>query len=84
MARRGIKGRRVWIAHRDHIYQKLVSSGLSHERVTVIYGILASVLTISVLLSVKFGEYLGFAVLPAVLILTAILFFICFRRKVFD
>jgi UDP-N-acetylmuramyl pentapeptide phosphotransferase/UDP-N-acetylglucosamine-1-phosphate transferase len=39
---------KIWRAHRTHIYQKLVISGFSHQRVTIIYAILS--LTILILL----------------------------------
>lgn len=35
--RRLCRGERVWAAHRSHLYQRLVISGLSHGRVSVIY-----------------------------------------------
>lgn len=81
LVRRGISGRKVWNAHREHLYQKLVSSGLSHRRVTLIYGILASILNFSFLLSIRFSENVGLAVVSAVFILTFILLFICFSRR---
>lgn len=33
MIRRVLKGEKIWIAHRSHLYQRLVISGLSHSRV---------------------------------------------------
>jgi UDP-N-acetylmuramyl pentapeptide phosphotransferase/UDP-N-acetylglucosamine-1-phosphate transferase len=43
--RRLLNGEKVWQAHREHIYQKLVISGYTHKFVTVLYGT-TSVLTI--------------------------------------
>lgn len=39
--RRIIRGEEFWKAHRSHIYQRLVISGLSHAQVTTIYGFLS-------------------------------------------
>jgi UDP-N-acetylmuramyl pentapeptide phosphotransferase/UDP-N-acetylglucosamine-1-phosphate transferase len=43
--RRLLKGKKVWQAHREHIYQNLVISGYTHRFVSVLYGA-TSVLTI--------------------------------------
>lgn len=37
---------KVWHAHREHIYQKLVISGFSHKRVSGIYAILSIIILI--------------------------------------
>ncbi|MEP7212212.1 MAG: glycosyltransferase family 4 protein [Acidobacteriota bacterium] len=39
-----VTGQRVWTPHREHLYQRLVRSGSSHSRVSVLYGILTTVL----------------------------------------
>lgn len=36
--RRLIRREKVWKAHRDHLYQKLVISGQTHRSVTILYG----------------------------------------------
>lgn len=33
MIRRVLKGEKIWVAHRSHLYQRLVISGMSHSRV---------------------------------------------------
>jgi UDP-N-acetylmuramyl pentapeptide phosphotransferase/UDP-N-acetylglucosamine-1-phosphate transferase len=81
IARRALRGEKIWIAHREHLFQRLVMSGLSHQRVTVIYGVLASILTISVLTSVKFRDDIGLTMFPVVLILTALLLLLCYNRR---
>jgi UDP-N-acetylmuramyl pentapeptide phosphotransferase/UDP-N-acetylglucosamine-1-phosphate transferase len=35
LARRALRGRRPWQAHREHFYQRLVQSGWSHRRTTL-------------------------------------------------
>ncbi len=47
--RRLLKGEKVWQAHREHIYQKLVIFGYTHGFVSVLYGS-TSVLTIGFLI----------------------------------
>ena len=80
--RRLIRGENIFLAHREHLFQRLVSSGLSHRLVTVVYGILATLLSVSVLISVRFRDDIGLAMFPVVFILSSILLLICFRRKV--
>lgn len=41
--RRLLRGERVWQAHRTHLYQRMVISGMRHSSVTLIYGIFAAV-----------------------------------------
>ncbi|MBL8181222.1 MAG: glycosyltransferase family 4 protein [Blastocatellia bacterium] len=41
LVRRTLRGEKVWSAHREHLYQRLVIGGWSHARVTTIYGVLA-------------------------------------------
>ena len=79
--RRAIRGEKIWTAHREHLFQKLVSSGLSHRRVTVVYGILASILSISVLLSVQFRDDIGLAMFPVVVVLTTILLLLVYKIR---
>lgn len=82
IVRRAIRGERIWIAHREHLFQRLVSSGYSHRNVTVLYGVLASILCISVLVSVQFRDDIGLAMFPVVFILTSVILFLCFKEKV--
>ncbi len=45
-ANRILRRERVWEAHREHIYQRLVIAGFSHRAVTILYGSI-SILTIT-------------------------------------
>jgi len=38
LVRRILHGERVWQAHRSHLYQRLVQTGWSHARVSLLYG----------------------------------------------
>lgn len=81
IGRRALRREKVWLGHREHLFQRLVKSGYSHSRVTLIYGILASMLSVSVLASVKFRDEIGLAMFPVVFFLTAFLVFLCYRRR---
>ncbi len=80
--RRLARGEKIWIAHREHLFQRLVSAGFSHRSVTILYGVLASLLSISVLLSVQFREDIGLAMFPVVIVLTSVIIALCIKRKV--
>jgi UDP-N-acetylmuramyl pentapeptide phosphotransferase/UDP-N-acetylglucosamine-1-phosphate transferase len=82
LLRRAFRGERVWQAHREHLFQRLVASGLSHRRVTLFYGALALVLCTIILLSVEFREDIEVAILPVVIILTAVLLVVLSKRGV--
>lgn len=38
MAKRALRGERIWTAHREHLYQRLVQRGRSHRDVTLLYA----------------------------------------------
>jgi Fuc2NAc and GlcNAc transferase len=80
--RRAVRGEKIWEAHREHLFQRLMLSGLSHRRVTIFYGILASVLSTIILLSVEFREDIEIAILPVVIILTGALLVFLAKRGV--
>jgi Fuc2NAc and GlcNAc transferase len=82
LVRRAFRGKKIWIAHREHLFQRLVSSGMTHRQVTAIYGFLATLLSISVLISVRYREDIGLAMFPVVLALTAILLAVVYTRRV--
>ena len=52
LIKRLIGRRRVWEAHREHIYQKLTIEGWSHAPVALLYNAAGAVLIVMVLLSV--------------------------------
>ena len=73
------RGEKVWEPHRRHIYQKLVIDGLSHARVTILYGTASLILVAAALLSSGTPS----AFLPAVLALVAVetMFLLLIRLK---
>jgi UDP-N-acetylmuramyl pentapeptide phosphotransferase/UDP-N-acetylglucosamine-1-phosphate transferase len=73
--------RRVWEAHRDHIYQKLIIEGKAHSTVTLIYAFVSAVLCTLVLLGLFFsGIYPWLAFLSFVL-LTLFVTYLGVRKK---
>lgn len=47
---RTVYRKRVWEAHREHIYQKLVIKGYSHRAVSLIYGGLSVVIVLGIII----------------------------------
>ncbi len=82
IVRRAIRGEKIWLPHREHLFQRLVSTGLSHRFVTIIYAVLASILSLMILISVKYRDDIGLALLPVVFMLTAALLIFCIKKKV--
>ena len=80
--RRLARGENVLAPHREHLFQRLVFSGLSHRTVTLLYGALSVLLSASVLLSVSYRAEIGLPMFPVVFILTAVLIVICQYRGV--
>ena len=82
LLRRAFRGEKVWQAHREHLFQRLVDSGLSHRQVTIFYGVLALILCTIILLSIEFRDDIEIAILPVVMILTSILLIVLAKRGV--
>ncbi len=82
LARRLHKKEKVWLAHRKHLYQRLVISGWSHGSVSLLYAALAAALTASFVAANLFGGIASgfllfmYALAPAVIVLLA------FRKNV--
>ncbi len=80
LLKRLLNGEKVWEAHRQHIYQKLVISGLSHQRVSLLYGLFAFFIAIPSAFVVSGSLSLEFYVFPIVAMMTISLLFVYFRR----
>ena len=78
--RRAVKGEKVWLAHRGHLYQRMVIAGIGHGGVTLFYTAF-SVLT-SVLFFIAFW-FRGSAVLLLLFsyLTSAFLVIVASRRK---
>jgi UDP-N-acetylmuramyl pentapeptide phosphotransferase/UDP-N-acetylglucosamine-1-phosphate transferase len=71
LGRRLVRGERVWQAHRDHYYQRLVRMGWSHRRTALAeYALMIGLGTVAAALvgANAHGQALGLAVVTCVLI----------------
>ena len=79
--RRLASKQRVWEAHREHIYQKLIIEGAKHSTVTLLYGLLSAILSCFVLLAINLsGIYPALAFL-SLLVLTFLVTYFGIRKK---
>ena len=79
--RRVFAGKRVWEAHREHIYQKLVIEGRTHGAVALFYGASAAFLAMSVVLALEFSGIFPFLSLLSLTVLTFLLAYVGIRKK---
>lgn len=80
LARRLLSGARVWEAHRDHYYQRLVQMGLGHRGTAFAEYALMVTCGFVALWAVSIGEHLRLALLTASGILYAGLILVIERR----
>ncbi len=70
--RRLIRGRRIWEAHREHFYQRVVAAGWSHARTTAVIAS-HNLLLVGLALVPQFGVVAGGAALAVGMILVVAL-----------
>ncbi|MGI8408701.1 MAG: glycosyltransferase family 4 protein [Pyrinomonadaceae bacterium] len=78
------RGRKVWTAHREHLYQRLVISGISHSTVSVLYGTLTLIVITAALSGFIFRGNVELFTLILTPLLSLLLIFLGFRRKNVD
>jgi UDP-N-acetylmuramyl pentapeptide phosphotransferase/UDP-N-acetylglucosamine-1-phosphate transferase len=71
--KRLFRGEKVWQAHREHIYQKLVISGLSHSAVSGSYGLASAILVLVLVFTLKYSLNFERTVFGAIIFETALL-----------
>ena len=71
--RRALRGEKVWTAHREHLYQRINKSGLSHSYVTLIYAGFTAVVVLSLFVGILFRGNWEFLALFTTLLLSSIL-----------
>ncbi len=80
--RRVARRERVWQAHREHLYQRLVRSGYSHRTVTVFYGIISLIISaLSVQLFFSENRFTGKWILGLLAAGAACVVGLCLKRK---
>lgn len=75
-----LQRQRVWEAHRQHLYQKMIISGWRHSSVSLVYGIFGALLSTSVVTGLLFSGYFHFLSLSALIISTLALVYLGFRK----
>lgn len=71
-----LAGEKIWQPHRRHIYQRLIIKGLSHQKVSLIYGLLSVIVSAGVILRYKtefFKDFL-FLILLGIISLGLVLY----------
>lgn len=82
LLRRVFRREKVWQAHREHLYQRLVLSGYTHRRVSVLYGIMTLITaTASVLWLTNPHWFPTYIVLGLILIFSVFLLTLCWKRN---
>lgn len=84
LIKRVIGRRRVWEAHREHIYQKLTIEGLSHAAVAMIYNAATVWVIVLVLLSIILSGIYPSLTFLSLLLLTLVIGYLGLRKKKFD
>ena len=79
--RRLIAKQRVWQAHREHIYQKLVIEGKDHAAVALLYGFASAFLSGMVLLAFFFSGIYWVFCFFSLLALTSLVAYLGIRKK---
>ena len=81
LARRALARKKVWEAHREHVYQRLLIEGRNHSTVTLLYGTLAALLAITVVLALIFSGIFTILALLSLVIPTLGILYAGVRRK---
>ena len=72
LIRRLIGGKRVWEAHREHVYQRMIIGGKSHASVTLTYGLAASLVALLVVLGWHLSGIYPVLAFLSLIVLTAL------------
>ena len=81
-SRRVLRGTKVWAAHREHLYQRLIIFGMSHSLVSLIYGILTTMVIASALVGTTLRGGWEFLTLFALLVLSILLVILSLRKNI--
>ena len=73
LGRRLLRGEKVWQAHREHIYQRMVIAGRSHSAVTGFYAAASAVLAVAIVSALRNSWSFEWTILPLVLVETVLL-----------
>lgn len=73
LVRRLIRGERVWTAHQEHLYQRMVIGGRSHQFVSTLYGVVAVVIAVPAALLVDHHDSSTSYILVAIALFSMIM-----------
>jgi UDP-N-acetylmuramyl pentapeptide phosphotransferase/UDP-N-acetylglucosamine-1-phosphate transferase len=73
--------KRIWEAHREHIYQKLTIEGWRHANVTLIYGAAAAILSLLLLFSILFSGIYSLLAFSFLVLITSLMVYIALRER---
>jgi Fuc2NAc and GlcNAc transferase len=76
LIKRMLRGEKIWQAHREHIYQRLVIAGISHSTVTAIYTVCSGIITAGLIFALKNIKYFELIVFTIVIFESIILLII--------
>ena len=79
LLRRALRGERVWLAHREHLYQRMVRSGLGHGRTAALWYLAMAAAAASALAALSWPNIAQFGVLLAWIALYATVFALTWR-----
>jgi UDP-N-acetylmuramyl pentapeptide phosphotransferase/UDP-N-acetylglucosamine-1-phosphate transferase len=80
LAARGLRGERVWQAHREHYYQRLIRSGWSHRRMAATAYVLIFASNLTAQLALRFAPGAGWLLLAGWVVLLGLLMLAVERR----
>jgi Fuc2NAc and GlcNAc transferase len=76
LIKRMLRGEKIWQAHREHLYQRLVIAGISHSTVTTIYTVCSGIITAGLIFALKNIKYFELIVFTIVIFESIILLII--------
>ena len=82
LIKRAFRKQKVWEAHREHIYQKMVIDGMKHSEVTLIYGAAAATLSFTVVMALAFSGIYAILAISSFVIATALMIYFGSRAGV--
>lgn len=80
-ARRLLRGDKVWTAHREHLYQRMVRSGHKHNTVSKMYGLAASLIIASILAAVINRSFFEIVAVLVTFSMTVLLIIVSLLKK---
>lgn len=80
LIKRGVRGEKIWRAHREHYYQRLVRSGLGHRNTALIGYVLMSATAISALWATRQHTNVQFGMVTAWIGIYLVMICLCDRR----